>query len=268
MKYEYIHDKGVGLVNEDAWFASDNMFGVFDGATGLKKFVNSDGKTGGYLAANIAKETFLSSKGSLIESLELANENIATAMKNAAIDMTDKMKLWVTSLAIVEIDDNKMEWVQIGDCLILLINKDGSHRLLINDYDHDQETLLMWHALAQKGVKDIRKELNDQLIKKRRELGITYGALDGEQNVLKFMNAGVEDLANVEHILLFTDGLFVPKTDPREDDDFDTFTKIFAESGLLGIQEHVRSLEKTDPHIQKYPRFKMHDDIAAIAITL
>ena len=37
----------------------------------------------------------------------------------------------------------------------------------------------------------------------------------------------------LKNILLFTDGLFLPKENPAENDDFDTFVQIFKERGLL-----------------------------------
>jgi len=38
------------------------------------------------------------------------------------------------------------------------------------------------------------------------------------------------------------------------------------ERGLDGLRDHVRSQEAADPDMKRYPRFKKHDDIAAIAI--
>lgn len=39
-----------------------------------------------------------------------------------------------------------------------------------------------------------------------------------------------------------------------------------AELGLEGLRDHVRDQEAADPDIERFPRFKKHDDIAAIAI--
>jgi len=38
--------------------------------------------------------------------------------------------------------------------------------------------------------------------------------------------------------------------------------------GLQAVRNHVRRLQQEDPTCRKYPRFKQHDDIAAVAIQL
>ncbi len=270
MKYEHIYNQGAGIINEDAWLVHDNIFGVFDGATSMNQFIDKDGKTGGYLASHIAKQVFLNKTLSLKRCLQSANEEIEKKMKELKIDTSQKTNLWVTSVAVVKIIGKKLEWVQIGDCLILLINNDGSHRLLVTDYDHDRDTLTTWHKLAKQKIENIRNhpDIIEQMIKKRRDMGTTYGALSGEKVMLDFVNSGLEDISNVAHIILFTDGLQVPQKDPAINDDFSIFVNIFLRNGLNGIMDYVRKSEKRDPNLWEYPRFKIHDDIAAIAITI
>ena len=76
MKHELIYNQGVGVVNEDAWLVHNNVFGVFDGATSMNRFIDRDGKTGGYLASHITKEVFLDKEISLKEGFRLANKKI------------------------------------------------------------------------------------------------------------------------------------------------------------------------------------------------
>ena len=268
MKYEHIYDQGLGKLNEDAWLAQGNIFAVFDGATGVSKYENEEGKTGGYLAANIARETLMQEEGSLKNGFIHANINIKKAIEDSSMDSSMKSDLWVTSAAAVKISGNKMEWAQIGDCLILLINQDGSNRLLVDDYDHDRETLSLLQSLLMQKVENPRERLFDQMTKASETINVTHGALNGEEAAASFINSGIEDLSDVKNILLFTDGLFLPKENPAEKDDFNTFVQIFKEKGLMGIQTYVRTREEADKQIVTYPRFKIHDDIAAIAITV
>jgi len=44
--------------------------------------------------------------------------------------------------------------------------------------------------------------------------------------------------------------------------------KLHQKSGLVLILEKIRNLESSDPDCDEYPRFKPHDDIAAIAIKM
>ncbi len=80
------YDKGSGSMNEDALLIKDNLFVVFDGATILDKYVNKDGKTGGWLAAKIAKETFSSQKAPLEKLALMTNNHIRQEMERAGIN--------------------------------------------------------------------------------------------------------------------------------------------------------------------------------------
>ena len=39
--------KGSGIINEDDFLIENNIFGVFDGATGLVKYFDENGNSGG-----------------------------------------------------------------------------------------------------------------------------------------------------------------------------------------------------------------------------
>ena len=44
MKVNYIFDKGSSNVNEDSYLMKNNIFGVFDGATSLDKYIDKIGR--------------------------------------------------------------------------------------------------------------------------------------------------------------------------------------------------------------------------------
>jgi hypothetical protein len=75
-------------------------------------------------------------------------------------------------------------------------------------------------------------------------------------------------LDGIRHIVLLTDGLFIPKHNPEERTDFALFSKLFQMGGLASVRNYVRNIEKTDVACRRYPRFKPHDDIAAISLTI
>jgi serine/threonine protein phosphatase PrpC len=58
MRTTCITDIGGGSVNEDSFVITSNLFGVFDGATGLLKYTDAMGNTGGLLASKIAMNVF------------------------------------------------------------------------------------------------------------------------------------------------------------------------------------------------------------------
>jgi len=266
MKIGFIFDESSS--KEDLYLIKDNLFVVFDGFNSLDKFVDRDGRTGGLIAATIAKNEFSKNDKSLKELTARANKKIKERMLALNIDINKKNSLWGVVLTAVRIKDNSFEWAQIGDSLILVIYKDYSFKLPVKDYNHDKEVLNLWKELGEQKKENIR-ELIDKgpLIELRGKMNKTYGVLNGEEEAISFLHVEEENLQDIKHILLFTDGLIIPKENPLEDDDWGLFVKLFLEGGIENIKKFIRNLQKNDPKCWKYPRYKQYDDIAAISIS-
>lgn len=273
LRVEQITEQGEGKMNEDTMLTGARRFGVFDGSTGLDGYVDAAGRTGGYLASHLAEEVFREESRPLAEAVEEANKKIASAMEKEGTDTSRKENRWASGFAVVDVDLEAKEfhWTQIMDALILVIYKDGSHKMLVRgDYNHDRNLLTRWKELVDAGATDageIRRRLWDETIALRRTQSIGYGALNGEPEALRFVQTGRESLENVAHILVFTDGLMIPKENPRAEDDFNTMTRVFLERGFEGLKRYVRELEESDPQCVRYIRYKRHDDVAAVAIS-
>jgi len=196
-----------------------------------------------------------------------ANTAIRRMMLENGVDMDCKENLWSTSAAVGRVEGDRFHWVQSGDSPILVIYEDHSHDLLAKGDDHDLETLKLWKETAACRTGSILDELSGQIRKVRAGMNITYGVMNGEAETLDFLRHGSVDLDGVKHILMFTDGLFIPREDPEADTDFEQLVALFLDGGLKGVRDCVRSMEKTDPGCRRYPRFKRHDDIAAIALS-
>jgi serine/threonine protein phosphatase PrpC len=266
MKVEIICERGSGEVNEDNVLAKGKFFGVFDGATSLDKFMDADGKTGGLIASSIAKNVFENNEGGLVQLTEKANSEIRKEMLKKKVDISKKENLWSTSVAVIKLASDSFDWVQLGDSLIIVIFNDNTFKLLVTDYDHDEEALIMWKEFADKKVENIRKHLKGQLLKVRKTMNVSYGILNGEDEMKNFINKGKDSLDNVKSIIIFTDGLIIPKENPAEKDDFNLLVQLYKEGGLNKIKNYTRELEDSDPNCWKYPRFKQYDDIGAISI--
>ncbi len=260
-------EKGSGEFNEDVLLEDGNLLGVFDGATSLDKRRFQEGLTGGLLAARTAAQSFQDSRCSLDQLAKEANQNIQNEQLNESIGLDERHKLWSTSFAVVHLSGNRLEYCQTGDALILLVLKDGSYKVLTPDIDIDRDTLQLWKEMQ--GAPDalIHEVLAEQIQKVRLEMNISYGVLNGEPEALDFIRHGYEDLTNVSDILLFTDGLQLPRENPLEEQDWQSFVKLYRRGGLQAVRDHVRHLQQQDPACRKYPRFKLHDDIAALAIS-
>lgn len=267
IKVQELYDKGSGKINEDELLIKDNLFAVFDGMSSLVPYHNKEGETGGKLASRTAKEIFAKNNKSLKELAIEANRKILDDMKKEDINTNKKESLWSTFVAVIRLEDEIAQFFQIGDCLIIKINKNGEYKLVTPYYNHDVNTLLLWKQLAKQGITNLWDSVKYHTDKVRREMNINYGTMNGEPEAINFFNIGEVPLKNIKSLILFTDGLFIPKEHPEKPEDWDLFVKLYQESGLKGLLEYVRAIEKADPNCIKYPRFKQHDDVAAIGIS-
>mgnify|MGYP001582558822 CR=1 FL=1 len=265
MKIDHVVD--IGCSNEDSYLIKDNLFAVFDGFNSLDGFKDKDGTTGGLIAATIARDTFSRNQGSLKSLAMEANRKVREVMMDSKIDTKNKNSLWGTIFAAVRVKNDSFEWAQLADSLILVIYKDNSYKLLVSDFDHDGEVLTIWKQLAEQKKEKIREIIAEPLSRLREKTNETYGVLNGEEASGNFIKTGEEKLENIGHILLFTDGLMIPKEDPIGKDDWKLFVDLFLRGGLENVKNFVRNLQKDDPKCWKYPRYKQHDDISAISLT-
>ena len=266
MKFEYILEKGSGKLNEDHLIAEGNIFGVFDGATSLDQKTFENGKTGGFLASSAARSVFIKNHFPLVELAKGANKAIYHRMLDHGVDLTRKENLWSTSAAVIRIKDNMLEWVQTGDAYIILMFNDNTHKVLVEQDDHDYETLCLWPAKQKHCTSGAETLLAEQIRKKRGEMNLTYGVLNGEDKACDFLHHGRESLDQVREVLLFTDGLSIPTETPEKKRNFAPLVRLYQALGLAGLKNRIRQMEDLDPECSIYPRFKPHDDIAAIAI--
>ncbi|MCR4280603.1 MAG: protein phosphatase 2C domain-containing protein [Candidatus Komeilibacteria bacterium] len=276
MKVTHLTNKNPNTnLNEDSLLTQANVFGVFDGATGLKPYKNADNKTGGYLASSITKDTFreLALKMNLHDCAIKANRRVLAEMQRSSVDLQAKENLWCTTAAAVRINSDDFEWIGIGDSPILIVYKDGKVKVLYHD-DLDRETIKLAHSMASKmtgnalKLNGLRKEIMPQIIAVRQKSNIDYGIINGEPAMVNFLRGGTESLSNIKYILLLTDGLLLPKTDPVANEEFDLMATLFQNEGLPGLLKEVRSRQNEDPLCQKYPRLKQYDDATGIAIEI
>jgi hypothetical protein len=253
---------------EDALFATDRFGGVFDGATSLTGRGDTTGPRGGAIAATLARDTFAAGGERPLADLACeANQRIAEAMAAARIDRSKPENRWGTTAAVVRIvGAQAVDWVSIGDSVIVVVFAEGTFRPLVPLYDHDRTTKRLVASLGGP-VSGRRERLQSDLLSVRSRANVEYGVLNGEPAAREFIVQGREPLDRVQHVLVFTDGLLVPRADPDGEDDLAPIVSRFAEGGLASARDLVRGLEEGDLDCTAYPRLKPHDDIAAVALT-
>ena len=268
MKIQSILEKGSSRINEDALHVGRDLFGVFDGATSLEPRCFDGGTTGGRLAAETACDVFARNGGSLVHLAGKANTGIHDRMVDQGVNLDRREQLWSTSAAVVRIRQTTIEWLQSGDSFVLFLLQDGSYRVPAQVADHDYETLTLWKSMACRSQVNISHALAGQIRKVRMGMNRAYGVLNGEPEAEAFFHTGVFPRETVDTVLLFTDGLSLPSRTPQKVRQFDRLVRAYTTLGLKGVKNHIRAVEARDPHCRKYPRFKCHDDIAAIAVDL
>lgn len=264
----HINEIGIRKINEDRIVVDTtrNVFGVFDGASSVVPYTSLDGKTGGYIAASVAADTFANSNLALDATALLANERLAKVQSDANIDVSKNANRFGTTAAAVKVNDNTIDLLQIGDSIVIVADAAGNATVPLGYYDHDIVAMRKWRRFADEGHQNIRELVWDDIVAQREAANHDYGVLNGDERLKGHLKTTSIALGNIATILILTDGMFLPKADPDSYDNWNAYIDVYRESGLNGLFRHVRDIEDTDPTLTKYPRFKLHDDSSAIAI--
>ncbi len=265
-KIEQVHAQGSGRFNEDNLTCTDDLFGVFDGASSLVPDLYR-GKTGAWWASHLVSSEFSKNDASLYELGKRANLKLQQGMSAEGVASFDHLQCWSTSAAVCRVKDHSVEWLQSGDCQILAIDNDGGCRLLTPYHNHDKETLKLLKSLLDQNDPEPQKKIRPQLKKVRKQMNRSYGVINGAAAALDFFKQGSCSLDGIQHLLLFTDGLTPPNTESSTSPDFGWVTQNYLEGGLEQVKDQIRWFETQDPDCRRHPRFKCHDDMAAIAIS-
>ncbi|WP_089547412.1 protein phosphatase 2C domain-containing protein [Paenibacillus sp. SSG-1] len=276
--YEEITRKGVGVLNEDAIITNPkvNLYGALDGVSSLVPYLNTKKETGGFIAANLVKNYFesVTDPRSLMDHMIEVNDLLREQMVFANIDLRKKEELWGAALAIVRIQDNGVEFIQTGDCMILAVYEDGEVRPLTwKQVSHlEAPAFAKWQEGINKGLNS-QKELHETVIdtiKKNRYRANTdggYGVLNGEKDAVHFFEYGKINLTCLKHIILLTDGMFLPTNIVPEQSSYWSFVaRSMLNKGIKLYTQELIELEECDPECIQHIRFKKSDDKTAMVI--
>ena len=254
-------------MNEDDLVVRDDIFAVIDGATSLVKYTDPiTGRTGGRIAADVVKSSFMVGEPASLRNAALkANKAIARKMKYCNIP-NGKEYRWAASVAAVRLSGDMIEIFSIGDCRILAITKEKEVKFIAEPPDHDAGLLKEWVNYSDQGfdIATIGTLMSDKFRAHRKMVNIEYGDLNGENEAQEFFKEDKIPTEGLRSIVLFTDGFELPCI--KQDDKWNEFVSLYEAGGLIGILSKVRERERCDPEFKQFPRFKLHDDAAAIAL--
>ncbi|BBH24507.1 hypothetical protein Back11_58520 [Paenibacillus baekrokdamisoli] len=278
--------QGNGILNEDALIRNEaiQLYGVIDGATSLVPYKNANGETGGYLAAHLIATCLNELKEQdrtggaegLVDRLAEVNLLLRTRMIEAGIRPEQKEELWSACAAVVQIQPEWIEFAQAGDCMIAVFYTDGRIRVITHDQlaHVDDRTKEVWSQGIASGLSskaELWEYVKPQIIRGRALANAPggYAVLNGESKFADYAEYGRISRTNVQALLLFSDGLYIPK--PAGVSDKDGASEVAAlvqEKGLSSYIEWLAALEMSDPDCRQFPRMKTSDDKSAIWIDL
>lgn len=235
----------------------------------LKPYLSPQGETGGSIASNVARDIFARHTTEPLGAVaQRANEEINHQHESLKVDTSDGSNRFATTAAVVKFNQNFLEVLQISDSVVIVQDQQGNVTTPVRHIYQDIEVMKKWRQLADRGAENIRILVAEMVYETRRNANRGYSLLNGDTKLTANDYISRLPLENISRILLLTDGLFIPKADPEIEEDWKVYIDICRKQGLSELFRIVREVERSDPTLTDYPRFKISDDATGIFIEL
>ncbi|AKN34132.1 hypothetical protein Ccar_05735 [Clostridium carboxidivorans P7] len=262
-------------VNEDIAYAENNYGWVIDGATGLNKTNLTGSKGDVYWFVNewnnYLKDNILDKSKDIKEIVSKGMDFIGNKFnKISSTKYPDKVDLSAASIAIIRINNNKVEYFLLGDCTLIVENNNGKSsiikQMLLDKLDNIAKAE-MNKLMLNEGISFIeaRQRINPLLIKHRllKNTPEGYWTLGFDKNAVENSLYGYLDLEECKKALLMSDG-FSAIFDNYKYMQADDLISIIEKQGLHQVYKTIRLIENEDADVVKFPRFKKSDDSSAV----
>lgn len=224
----------------------------------------------------------------------LTAEHIAELTPHHAAILADDPRLLrlllpacVVTMAKVDHQTNTLSYAHAGDTALFAFYKDGSARRVTRDQmaQHDGQAISIARQIwADTGAAHLSGVIGHPEVTERNlnnglyhnyvdEQGqsdpmVGVGVIDGLLELESYIEVGELSLESLEGVLLCSDGIPLPipadDTPDQAHQRLTTLRNIVMDEGLHSYLRYLRQIEANDPHLDKYPRFKVHDDITAV----
>lgn len=255
--------------NEDRFLIQKDFVMVMDGATSLDKS-NLKPTSGSYLVNKI-KSDLPKLKGDIISRLDIIAKDIYKTLEDS--NGMDSRILPSAGLSWVEFQQNEIIVHTIGDCEASIVTKDNKViRIVINDLlkldDIAINELIEISKKENISIKEARPKISNTLVRHRllmnKENG--YSIFTPSANPNFKYSTTIFKKSDIKEMYLYSDGF---------SDAFTTF-KLYSSpeamfSKSININNVVKEIVKKsqeDKSYNKYPRFKLIDDITVVKIVL
>ncbi|KFN11958.1 GNAT family N-acetyltransferase [Paenibacillus macerans] len=265
------------IPNEDALVIhpSGRVYSVIDGVSAIDAYRGESEQSGGYIASRLLAAELLAAdpRADLRETVLRANSLLLERMREAGVETANAAARWGAVFAVVKVHSGYFEFVQSGDCMILVRYRDGSVRTVTRNQvaGLDLETLHAKRELEEAGTwtkAEISQMLRPYSERNRQKANTLegYSVMNGDPALESFMESGRISLAGVLKIYLVSDGMyhFIENSpDPEK------WRKLADRLDALGIGPYIDDLcaqEALDPSCERHPRHKVSDDKSAVIL--
>jgi len=271
--------------NEDCILGTQELLLVIDGASGLTETnitsAPSDSQWFSTRAVSIIHE--LCERRPMIDSgdvLLLASSRLLEEYKefamqlNRQLDFADRATFPSGALAMARQINKKVEFWCYGDCMILIMKKDGEFLIVRDQRLENLDDIVIQEMVKvsrEEGISvvDSRKYVTQLLIKNRnlqnKKGGYFCFNLFLDEGVLKEAKTLTLDLQEIESVSMYSDGYLEIVHPFRVLESYAILhEKISHEGFARKLFNELYEKQESDVSCEKYPRLKLRDDSSAI----
>jgi serine/threonine protein phosphatase PrpC len=195
----------------------------------------------------------------------------------------------VATIVRVDLKARRLEFAHAGDCALFAVTSEGDILPLTDDQmgQHDDAALGVARAVqAESGLAHLSDALADERVteaNRRNGLYHNYvdergqidqrvggGVVDGLPQLEAYLQTGTVDIINLSHLFLASDGAIPPaapgETPAQVQTRLQHMWRLIEQRGISGYADELRRVEASDPTLDRYPRFKRHDDATAMVV--
>lgn len=253
--------------NEDRFIINKDFIMVIDGATSLEK--GSLKPTGGCYLSNKIKKELPRLKGNIVSRLDKISKDMYKELSSTS--SISVRSLPSAGLAWVEFNNDEIITHTVGDCEITIITKDNEIiRIVIDDIikldDKAIDEMIKISKDKNISIKEARNLVNDTLIKHRMLMNTEDGYsiyCPSDKPDFKYSTNKFK-VNEIKEIYLYSDGFSDAFTTLNI---YKSHKDMFSKSlDINKVTNKIVQVSFNDPLYNKYPRFKLIDDITVVKI--
>ncbi|MGZ7445083.1 GNAT family N-acetyltransferase [Paenibacillus sp. TH7-28] len=283
LKYPFVQAEtrpgNPAIPNEDALVIHprSRVYGVIDGVSAIDAYRGESEQSGGYIASRLLASELLAAdpRADLRETVLRANSLLLERMREAGVETANAAARWGAVFAVVKVHSAYFEFVQSGDCMLLVRYRDGSVRTVTRNQvaGLDLETLHAKLELEEAGTwtkAEISQMLRPHAETNRQKANTLegYSVMNGDPALESFMESGRISLAGVLKIYLLSDGMYHFIENVPDPEKWRKWADRLDELGIGPYMDDLCVQEALDSSCERHPRHKVSDDKSAVILEI